>query len=231
MPSSIISQQTKNPPDLKAVSIGTPVFGTTLQNIGDCYNHLAFCKARRISNTIFSVNHHNTWNENLIPVDTPVYNIILKSSLDNEMPASDSKDILFTCSASARFIGISITYNCDGRNSQRDLAKITCRIVQSPRTVRTEIDAGFEATILNGYLQNTTFDITSVSHAITVPAILSSGEYAEAPTLGSYTTVTSPRPLFIPTANRDSEIALVIDTNYCRILSVSLVEMYEEVVL
>lgn len=231
MPSSIISQQTKNPPDTKAVSIGTPVFGATLQNIGDCYNHLAFCKARRISNTMFGINHHNTWLNNQTPVAHPDLNIILKSSLDNEMPASDSKDILFTCSASARFVGINITYNCDGRDAQRDLAKIKCRLVASPRTTRTEIDAGMEATILNGYLQNTTFDLTNVSHAITQPAILSTGEYAAVPTLGSYTSVTAPRPLFIPTANRDSEIALVIATNYCRILSVSLIEMYEEVVL
>lgn len=231
MPSSIITQQTKDAPDLKAVSVGTPVFGSTLQAIGDCVNHLAFCKSRRISNTIFSINHHDTWLKNLDPVDTPTFNIILKSYLDNEMPASDTKDIIFTCSSSARFVGFNITYNCDGRNSQRDLAKIKCSLVSSPRSIRTEIDAGMEATILNGYIENTTFVTTSTSHDLTVPRVLSSSEYMEVPVAGSYTTITSPRPLFIPVANRGSEIALVIETNYCRILAVSLIEMYEEVVL
>ena len=231
MPSSIITQQTKDAPDLKAVSVGTPVFGSTLQAIGDCVNHLAFCKSRRISNTIFSINHHNTWLQNQTVVDAPTYNIILKSYLDNEMPASDTKDIIFTCSSSARFIGFNITYNCDGRNSQRDLAKIKCSLVSSPRSIRTEIDAGMEATILNGYIENTSFVTRSTSHDITVPRVLSSSEYMEVPITGSYTTITSPRPLFIPVANRGSEIALVIETNYCRILAVSLIEMYEEVVL
>ena len=142
MPSSIITQQTKDAPDLKAVSVGTPVFGSTLQAIGDCVNHLAFCKSRRISNTIFSINHHNTWLQNQTVVDAPTYNIILKTDLNHEMPASDTKDIIFTCSSSARFVGFNITYNCNGRNSQRDLAKIKCRLVSSPRSIRTEIDAG-----------------------------------------------------------------------------------------
>lgn len=228
---SVITQQTRNPPDLKSVSIGTPVFGTTMQNIGDCLNHLAFCKSRRLANVIFSINHHNDWTKNLDPVDVPELNIILKSALDNEMPATDTKDIVFTCSASARFIGFNITYNCDGKNSQRDLAKIKCKLVLSPRAAPTEIDAGFEATILNGYLQNTTFATTSSSHEVTLPAVLSTSEYIEVPTLGSYTSVTAPRPLFIPVDSRGSEIGLIIETNYCRILAVSVVEMYEEVVL
>lgn len=231
MASSIITQQTKDTPDLKAVSIGTPVFGSTLQSLGDCMNHLAFCKARRISNTFFSINHHNTWLQNQTAVEYPTLYLINKSSLDNEMPASDTKDIIFTCSSSARFVGFNITYNCDGRDTQRDLAKIKCRLVTDPRSARTEIDAGMEATILNGYLENTTYVTTSTSHDITQPRVLSSGEYMDLPILGSYTTVTSQRPLFIPVTNRGSEIALVIETNYCRILAVSLIEMYEEVVL
>lgn len=231
MPSTIISQQTKNPPDVKSVSIGTPVFGSTLQNIGDCVNHLAFCKSRRLMNVNFGINHFNTWLTNQSAITEPTFNLVHKGDLAYEMPLTNTKDLTFYCSASARFIGFNITYNCDGRNSQRDTAKIKCRLINSPRSTRTEIDAGFEATILNGYLSNTTFVTSSTSHDITAPYVLSTGEYMEVPSSGSYTSVTSPRPLFIPSAYRGNEIALVIETVYCRILSVSLIEMYEEVVL
>lgn len=222
-----ISQQMKASPSEDTYKIGVPVFGQVLQSFGDRTNFLAYGKSKRIINTYFNCNHHQTWSYNTLNWSgAEDYGYINKSHIHDELLISDNRDIIFTCSPTARFIGLQIYYESDNRNSYREVAYIKANLISSPRTTRTIIDAGWEATYANGFLTGEVID-ASTSHFQINPQKLSTGAVFIEPIGGSYISITAPRPLFIPIANRNSEIAINFDLKYVRLKSVSLIECEE----
>lgn len=224
--SVFISQQLKLPPSTDTYKIGVPVYGATLQGFGDRTNFLAYGKARRIANITFNSNHHQTWTENTTAFTEDDQGLINKSHIHNELPISDNRDILFTCSPTARFICLQIYYDMDNRDTYRPLAYLKAKVIKNVLTTRDVIDAGFEATYLNGFLDGEIRD-DSTSHYFSFPKKLSTGSNFIVPTTGSYSTITPPRPLFIPVADRNTQIAINLDMKYVRIRSVALIEPEE----
>jgi hypothetical protein len=225
--SVFISQQMKSPPSEDTYKIGVPVFGQVLQSFGDRTNFLAYGKAKRVINTYFNCSHHQTWSDNTtIPYSNTDFGYMNKADIHKELLVSDTRDILFTCSPTARFIALQIYYESDNRDTYNDLAYIKAKVISSPRNTRTVIDAGWEANYANGFLTGEVID-RSTSHYQINPQKLSTGAVFIEPVGGSYISVTAPRPLFIPIANRNSEIAINFDLKYVRLKSVSLIEVEE----
>lgn len=238
---TIISQQIKDPPTLNSFYVGTPVYGSGLALIGDRINFLAYAKSRRLANCYFTTNHHSTWTENttLLTQGTALtYGYITKQEQDEEFPSSNHKDIIFTCSSNARFLGVILTYNCNtlsnyipsGSDAYIRLKMFTGATKNNAVGARTYIDAGIEWSISNSQLSNTTNEVThNDTHVITYDFIASSGEVMEVPISGEYSVMTSPRPLFIPTAYRGTEIGIEITTSYTRLCIASIHELFEGV--
>lgn len=236
---ALISQQIKDPPTIEGFYISNPVFGAGLSLLGDRINFLAYTKARRVCNSYFTTNHHSTWTENttLLTQGTPLtYGYITKQEQDEEFPSSGQKDIIFTCSPNARFLGVNLTYNCNtlsdylpsGSDPYIRLKLFTGATKNSAVGSRTYIDAGIEFAISNSQLSNTTNQVShNDTHVITYDFISSTGSTMEVPISGSYSLITDPRPLFIPLANRGTEIGIEITTSYSRLCIASVYELFE----
>lgn len=232
----LISQQIKDPPDKTSYAIGNPVFGSGLSNLGDRINFLAYTKARRVANVYYATNHHDTWTANTtnMAVGSPLtMGYISKTEDDHEFPITASKDYIYTCNHHARFLGFAITYNCDHLLDPLSDPYIRVKLFTGATKnlavgSRTYIDAGVEFSISNGFLNNSSIQASgNDTHILTYAYTAQSGSLMEVPAGGSYIAMTIPRPLFIPSAYRGQEIGIEITYSYCRILILSLHELFE----
>lgn len=247
MPSfPIISQNTSRMPGSNVFYTNTPVFASGVVKLAEGLNHLAYMRARKVHNVHCTQSHHQTWTQNTTAETYPIQNRIVKDDVDYFFNPALTEDFIFTSSHHARWIGFYLTYEAsvEQKHSVNPAyyrpAEITLSLLANPTTTRDEIDAGCKFAYVDGSLENTfreayDFDPTTListkvnQHYDSSARIITSGYSQDLPPdLTSYTTITTPRPLFVPAAYRGQVLALKLSMAYIRLNHITFFEMFED---
>lgn len=245
----IVSQNTPRMPNSQTFYVNTPIFASGVVKVADALNTQAYVKSKNIFTIHSSQSHHQTWTQNTTAETFPNQNRINKDDVVRFFPSSIDEEFMWTCSPHARWVGYYITYESaveqKHANDPTNLrpAKISLSLITLPRSTRTVVDAGCSFAFEDGLLENTfrvatDYDYTTNTttlvnqHYDSESKYISSGYLQNLPPDGiSYSSITTPRPLFIPTTARGLQIALKMTTEYVRLNSITIFEMYEDVAL
>lgn len=250
MPSNpIISQNTPKMPSSESFFINSPIFASGVVKVADALNSQAYLKSKKIFTVHSSQSHDQTWTQNTTAETFPNQNRIHKDQVTYFFPSLVEEEVLFTCSPHARWLGYYITYEsavhqkhaADPTNLRP--AKISLSLISLPRSTRTVVDAGCSFAFVDGLLENSFREATDYNYSTNTTTlvnqhydseskVISSGYLQTLPPDGiSYSSITTPRPLFIPTTARGLEIAVKVTTEYVRLNSITIFEMFEDVAL
>jgi hypothetical protein len=204
--SAFISQTTRKMPLDQEVQIASPVLGSTIAQIINGMQHLAFGKARETAIAFVSRSNVNAW----IIVNDPIFNdfTVLRS-------ASGSYNYihLFRSSKICEHVGFILKYYATEGTSE-----ITVSLVRNPTTTQDIIDSGCNMSIGSGELV-----VNDVGPA-QVNEISSSDDTSQTGTvLTSYS-----RPLYVPEAYRGELLALNIACIDTRLDMIGAYELYKE---
>lgn len=242
----IISQSTSRMPNSEVFFVNTPIFASGVVKVAEALNTQAYLKSKKIFTVHSSQSHDQTWTQNITAKTFPIQNRIHKDQVSYFFPISIDEEFLWTSSPHARWVGYYLTYEAavDQKHSNNPTnlrpAKISLSLISLPRGARTVVDVGCEFAFVDGLLENTfreatdydyTTNTTSLvnQHYDSESKVISSGYLQNLPPDGiSYTSLTTPRPLFIPTTARGGEVAIKVTTEYVRLNSITFFEQYED---
>ena len=203
---AFISQTTRKMPLDQEVQIASPVLGSTIAQIVNGMQHLAFGKARETAIAFNSRSNIEAW----AVVNNPLFQdfSILRS-------ASGSYDYihLFRSSKICEHVGFILKYYATEGTSE-----ITVSLVRNPTTTQDIIDNGCNMSITSGEL------VVNDTGPTQINEISSSDDTSQTgTTLTAYS-----RPLYVPEAYRGELLALKIACIDTRLDMIGAYELYKE---
>ena len=203
---AFISQTTRKMPLDQEVQIASPVLGSTIAQIVNGMQHLAFGKARETAIAFNSRSNIEAW----AVVNNPLFQdfSILRS-------ASGSYDYihLFRSSKICEHVGFILKYYATEGTSE-----ITVSLVRNPTTTQDIIDNGCNMSITSGELVVNDTGPTQINELSSSDDTSQTGT-----TLTAYS-----RPLYVPEAYRGELLALKIACIDTRLDMIGAYELYKE---
>lgn len=205
--SAFISQTTRKMPLDQEVQIASPVLGSTIAQIINGTQHLAFGKARETAIAFNSRSNIESWSVFTDPLSSKDFTILRSAS------GSFNYVHLFRSSKICEHVGFILKYYATEGTSE-----ITVSLVRNPTTTQDIIDNGCNMSIGSGELV-----VNDVGPA-QVNEISSSDDTSQSGTvLTSYS-----RPLYVPEAYRGELLALKIACIDTRLDMIGAYELYKE---
>lgn len=203
---AFISQTTRKMPLDQEVQIASPVLGSTIAQIINGTQHLAFGKARETAIAFNSRSNIEAW---------ATFNNPLSKDFTILRSASGSYDYihLFRSSKICEHVGFILKYYATEGTSE-----ITVSLVRNPTTTQDIIDNGCNMSITSGELVVNDTGPTQINELSSSDDTSQTGT-----TLTAYS-----RPLYVPEAYRGELLALKIDCIDTRLDMIGAYELYKE---
>lgn len=203
---AFISQTTRKMPLDQEVQIASPVLGSTIAQIINGTQHLAFGKARETAIAFNSRSNVEAW---------ATFNNPLSNDFTILRSASGSYDYihLFRSSKICEHVGFILKYYATEGTSE-----ITVSLVRNPTTTQDIIDNGCNMSITSGEL------VVNDTGPTQINELSSSDDTSQTDTtLTAYS-----RPLYVPEAYRGELLALKIACVDTRLDMIGAYELYKE---
>ena len=203
---AFISQTTRKMPLDQEVQIAAPVLGSTIAQIINGMQHLAFGKARETAIAFNSRSNIEAW---------ATFNNPLSKDFTILRSASGSYDYihLFRSSKICEHVGFILKYYATEGTSE-----ITVSLVRNPTTTQDIIDNGCNMSITSGELVVNDTGPTQINELSSSDDTSQTGT-----TLTAYS-----RPLYVPEAYRGELLALKIACIDTRLDMIGAYELYKE---